>query len=255
MRFCVNFVITLTICLFSLSMSGQQSTCKHRHHHLRSFSGVERSDTVDVKHYDIALDFTQASALIIKGVCTVTVEPLMAIDQLVFDFQGLTVDSIRIDNTLCIFQQSTVLLVIQTPSTLVVGEEVDVDIHYHGQPQQDLSGWGGFYFQNSYAYNLGVGFDADPHSFGRVWHPCFDNFVERASYTLRVLTSGNKTSYCGGVMVEETTMNDSTLRVWELEQTIPAYLASVATGNYVHASRNFESMSGDDIPVLRRCYG
>ncbi|MBI1268018.1 MAG: T9SS type A sorting domain-containing protein [Cryomorphaceae bacterium] len=249
MRISIYILTSLVICMVSLSMNGQQSTCKHRHHNLRSFSGAERSDTVDVKHYDIALDFTQASALIIKGVCTVTVEPLMVVDQLVFDFQGLTVDSIHIANTLCTFDQSSVLLVIQTPSSLIAGEEVDVDFHYHGQPQQDQSGWGGFYFSNSYAFNLGVGFDADPHSFGRVWHPCFDNFVERASYTQRVLTSDNKTSYCGGVLIEETTMSDSTLRVWELEATIPAYLASVATGNYVHASRNFESMTGDDIPV------
>jgi hypothetical protein len=33
---------------------------------------------------------------------------------------------------------------------------------------------------NGYAFNLGVGFAADPHNFGRVWFPCFDNFVERS---------------------------------------------------------------------------
>lgn len=249
MRICIQLLASLVICMLSLSSSGQLPTCKHRHHNLRSFSGAERSDTVDVKHYDIALDFTEASNLIIKGACTVTVEPIFNVDQLVFDLQGLTVDSIVIQNTLCSYVQSDVLLVIQTPATIIAGEQVDAVIHYHGQPQQDASGWGGFYFQNSYAYNLGVGFDADPHSFGRVWHPCFDNFVERASYTIRVLTSDNKSSYCGGMLTEEITMNDSTLRVWELQQTIPAYLASVATGNYVHASRNFESMTGNDVPI------
>lgn len=248
MRHSIQLVLIIAGMVASNLSNAQIHSCKHNQQ-LRFMNGSERSDTVDVKHYDIALDFTQASAFTIAGICTVTIEPLMEVDQLVFDFEGLTLDSVKIENTTCTFQQSQQLVVVQANNTLLANEELEVDFYYHGQPQQDPSGWGGFYFQNSYAYNLGVGFEGDPHSYGRIWHPCFDNFVERATYTLRVLTSDNKKSYCGGVLTSETITADTTLRVWELEQTIPAYLASVSTGNYVHATRSFESISGEDIPV------
>ena len=78
-----------------------------------------------------------------------------------------------------------------------------VVVYYNGSPQGDPSGWGGWYFQGNYSYNLGVGFDADPHNYGRVWHPCFDNFVERATYDFSILTNAGKTSYANGYIVND----------------------------------------------------
>jgi hypothetical protein len=37
-----------------------------------------------------------------------------------------------------------------------------VTVYYHGTPVLDVSGFGGFYFTGDYAFNLGVGLDADP---------------------------------------------------------------------------------------------
>ena len=39
------------------------------------------------------------------------------------------------------------------------------------------------YFASDLIYNLGIGLTTIPPNFGRVWYPCFDNFVERATYT------------------------------------------------------------------------
>ena len=58
-----------------------------------------------------------------------------------------------------------------------------IDVWYQGSPYQDPY-WGGFYFVSDYIYNLGIGLTTIPPNFGKVWYPCFDNFVERATYTL-----------------------------------------------------------------------
>ena len=46
------------------------------------------------------------------------------------------------------------------PSTNNINDTALVTVYYHGTPQGDPLNWGGFYFDNGYAYNLGVGFGA-----------------------------------------------------------------------------------------------
>ncbi|MFM1931914.1 MAG: hypothetical protein RL226_1217, partial [Bacteroidota bacterium] len=245
------FLPLFLLLVFTSSAQINGHTCQHRHKGMtwRSASDASRSDTLDILHFDISLDFTQANAQLVSGVATLNVLTLESVTALLFDFEGMTTDSVHLNGESTPFTHSGETLSIVPASLISAGEELEVRVYYHGQPLQDDSGWGGFYFQSDYAYNLGVGFAADPHSYGRIWHPCFDNFVERAPYTLRVLTNNGKKSYCGGMLTSETVMNDSTLRVWELNQHIPSYLASVATGNYVHAEQTFESMTGSDIPI------
>ena len=48
----------------------------------------------------------------------------------------------------------------------------------------------------------GVGFAADPHSFGRAWFPCFDNFVERCTFEFFVHVDNDRTVFANGALVD-----------------------------------------------------
>ncbi|MBL7943340.1 MAG: M1 family metallopeptidase, partial [Flavobacteriales bacterium] len=172
------------------------------------------------------------------------------IDWINLDLLALTVDSVTNDlGASLTFTHVGELLHISLPDVLNEGDQYLVNVWYHGSPENDTT-WGGFYFASGYAYNMGVGFDADPHNFGRVWFPCFDNFVERSTYEFNILTSNGKTAYCNGLRAEVDTVGlDSLLTRWVMDVEIPSYLANVAVSDYVHVEQSFDSVLGSEIPV------
>ncbi len=212
--------------------------------------GNSRSDSIDIQHYEISLDFTMMDDDLIKASCKISYTALMDdIEQIHLDLLGLTVDSIISPNGLLEYNHSNSDLFVQIGNALNNGDAGDMTVYYHGSPQSDPT-WGGFYFSSGYAYNLGVGFTSVPHNLGRIWFPCFDNFVERSTYSFHVLTNENRTAYCNGMRtaVDEIGV-DSLLTHWQLDQTIPTYLACVAVTNYTHVEQNYVSITGDNIPM------
>jgi aminopeptidase N len=212
--------------------------------------GNLRSDTLDVKHYFIDLNMTQIATHTISGSCEIVLMSLMDnVDRVTLDLAALTVDSVEIGAVNIAFSHIGDKLTIVLPQSLQTSDEVMLKVSYHGVPVQDTS-WGGFYFNSSYAFNLGVAFDAEPHNFGRTWFPCFDNFVERSKFDFHVLTNSGKTAYCNGMRQSvEVVGTDSLLTHWSIQEEIPTYLACVAVGNYTEAISSFPSTQGFDIPI------
>jgi len=130
-------------------------------------------------------------------------------------------------------------------------ETDSITVFYKGSPQLDPSGWGGFYFQGDYAYNLGVGFGSDPHNYGRVWHPCFDNFAERSTYDFTILTNSGRSAYCNGERISVVSAGvDSLITTWKMSDPIPSYLASIAASSYTHVTNSHTStITGIPIPI------
>lgn len=242
----------LILILLAFSASAQHTVCNHPHHKNLLFDdpGNARSDTLDILHTYIYLDLTQTNATQIAGACTQEMESKMNdVSVIHFDLAALQVDSVIIDDVQATYYQDGDHLYIQLENPLMLGDLIAPVIYYHGQPEVDPS-FGGFYTNSNYAYNLGVGFNADPHNYGRVWFPCFDNFVERSTYTVDVLTNNGKTAYCGGMQTSEQEVGmDSLLTRWELNLSIPSYLASVAASTYTHVEWEFENQQGDLIPI------
>lgn len=212
--------------------------------------GNARSDTLDILHYDISLDFTLMEDELLYASCAITFQALMDdIQMMHLDLLGLTVDSITSPNGMLEYAQSGENLYVQFGEPLNSGDQEQLTVFYHGSPAADPM-WGGFYFSSGYAYNLGVGFESVPHNLGRVWFPCFDNFVERSTYSFHVLTNENRTAYCNGLLMNtEVAGADSAIYHWQLSESIPTYLACVAVSNYTHTTQNYESISGDVIPM------
>jgi aminopeptidase N len=161
----------------------------------------------------------------------------------------LLIDSIQQNSVNLNYTYNDTTISISLLSALNIGDTSSVTVYYHGNPKLDPSGWGGFYFSGSYAFNLGVGFDSDPHNLGKIWFPCVDNFTDRAYYEFNIITPSTSKAFCNGILTAQTLLpNGNTRWTWEMNDRIPTYLASIAVAPYYTWKRN---VSG--IPVEIAC--
>ncbi|MDX1651838.1 MAG: M1 family aminopeptidase [Brumimicrobium sp.] len=238
--------------LFSLLIVGIANV-SYTQYGFKNLEDNKRSDTVDVLDYKMILDFTAMGSQILSGQCRVKFQSKMNnIDGISLDLLQFFVDSVKQGNSLITYSYNDTLLRAHLNTTLLQNDIDSVTVYYTGTPQTDPSGFGGFYFQGDYAYNLGVGFQADPHNYGRTWHPCFDNFVERATYDIILITPQGKTGYSNGYIADESVgANNENIRRWVLEETIPTYLACVGVAPYTHVAQQYvSSLTNAQIPVM-----
>lgn len=217
--------------------------------HLMSQSPVPtRSDTIDIKSTSINLNITDFTGKTISGNAKIDFTVLMNnISQLDLDLFKFKIDSVMMNNQSLVFSYNdSITIHIQLPGTMNQNDSASVTVFYHGKPQIDQpSGWGGFYFTGAYAFNLGVGFSANPHPFGRAWFPCFDNFVERSVYHFSITCDSAKQAMCNGQLEGIINHGDGTSTFsWNMPQQIPSYLACVAVGPYTPVHFTYNSIDG-----------
>jgi aminopeptidase N len=213
---------------------------------------IARSDTFDIRHYDIHLDVTNYGAGTIKGWTTVTFAARMNdLDRIRFDLLQLVVDSVVTAGGPIAFSHDGQYLEVPLPAPMNAGDQDSMTVYYHGDPYQDPE-WGGFYFESQYIYNLGIGISTIPPNFGKVWYPCFDSFVERASYTFHVKSAGTYRFLGQGNFIEEVQLGgDTVIRSYELPQEIPTHVSAIAVANYQEHSYTHSGAQAD-IPVNLR---
>ncbi len=239
--------IVATICIFItglLSLSAQKSMPNNK-------ALNSRSDTIDILNYQINLTIIDFTNKKISGSCNIKFTPkINGINTIGLDLLKLTVDSIKMQNNLLTFSYNDTLLTTNLATLLNIGDTASLIVYYHGTPQIDASGWGGFYFQGNYAYNLGVGFDANPHNYGRVWFPCFDNFVERSTYQFNIITANGKNAHCNGKLdTTYTIAGDTIMNSWSINKEIPSYLVCVAVADYATVHTSHVGIFNDTIPI------
>lgn len=236
---------TLFILFFLFSFSAySQHQCNHR----VGFDKSPLSDTIDVLNYHIYIDsiLWDTDELYARTNLTLA-SKVDNLGEVKLELLDLSVDEVIGDGMELTYFQQDNYLIIQLNEILQTGDESEFWITYHGVPFKE--GWGGFYIDNQYAYNLGVGFEADPHNLGKAWFPCVDDFHDRATYDLTVRASDPLKAVAGGVLQEVIDHGDGTRSYhWSLGETIPTYLASVAVGDYEIYEDVFEGMNGD-IPI------
>ncbi|MCB0765288.1 MAG: hypothetical protein KDB84_11315, partial [Flavobacteriales bacterium] len=79
---------------------------------------------------------------------------------------------------------------------------------------------------------------------------CADNFTERNSYEFIVKTHAGYRAWCNGALLSEVQLGgDTIVRHWSIEETMPAYLASVAAAAYTAVRDTFVSITAQPVPV------
>lgn len=210
-----------------------------------------RSDSIAITHYDIRLDLRDFTTFILYGHTSVNFEPIVNnIQEIRLDLMGLTVDSVQdINGNNLTFTTHTNGFTVDLGATYNTGDATGIQVYYHGNPVEDAV-FGGFYFNSTYAYNVGVSLNDIPHNYGKTWFPCFDNFITRSTYDLYVTTNANHDASCGGVHIGTIVNPDlSETHHWKINQTIPTYLASVAVANYVFVNDTFTDYQNNPVPV------
>lgn len=210
-----------------------------------SVSAANAEDSVHIQHYDIRIDSLNFSLQKIWGVTRLTVESKVdGLDELHLLLDGFTVDSVTSDGALLSYGYDDLNLNITLNATLNLGDTDTISVVYHGNPAQDPSGWGGYYWSGTnYAFNLGVGFEENPHVYGRAWFPCIDAFTDRAAYDFHIKVTEDYQAFCNGELTQiEDHGNGLRTYHWQMDETIPTYLASMAVGEYHFLEREYSGI-------------
>jgi len=213
-------------------------------------AGKERSDTFDIKNYKIFVDATNYSGKKLKGTCTVRFQAKMNnLNHIRFDLTKLGIDSVyRTGDGMLIYTYTDPIVDVFLGKTLNTGDIDSVSFIYSGTPYQDPV-WGGVYFANNIIYNLGIGLSSNPPNFGRVWYPCFDNFVERATYEISILSNSGRKGYSIGTFLGQQNLGaDSIVRHYRMNQLLPTYLTNFAASNYAEVNFSHTSPLGT-VPI------
>lgn len=241
------FVFAFFVCLINSAVFSQTRSCAGKKALLNNRqvqppatpAGI--SDTLHIVHYTITIDTIDYSAQTIRGNTELKIlSKQNGVENISLMLLNLQVDSVKAANQVLGFSYNDTILRIAAGTTMNINDSIKISVFYQGHPQQDPSGWGGFYFSGNYAFNLGVGFDADPHSFGRVWFPCIDEFTDKSTYDFFITTPFSYKAFCNGIL-ESNTDNGNNTRTWhwKMNQPIGTYLACVAVAPFYTLERNY----------------
>jgi hypothetical protein len=220
---------------------------------LSNLSGLNsqslKSDTIDVINYNIQLDLRYLSLMNVYGNTLITAVPAMAsVSSFSLDFRKLQIDSLFLGHQLYLnFTYNDSVIRINLPFPAQPTDTIKLRVFYHGTPLIEPYNWGGFHFlpDSTLAFNLGVAFKDYPHNYGRIWFPCLDDFIDRATYDIAVRTKPNHKAVCGGMLLATLPQTDgSIVWQWQLTQPIPTYLASVAVGEFSVLSGSYSGIAG-----------
>lgn len=234
----------------SMGCQGLKSKlCKRIHY--KSSTLDTRSDSIDIIDQYLTFDFWQLDQTLKASARIEISAKVDNINSIRLDLLDLNVDSVIHETGPLNFEYDGLNLEIELFDNLLANESDSFTVYYNGSPTTDAAGFGGFYFSGEYAYNVGVGFAADPHNYGRTWFPCFDNFVERMTFEFEILTDSTHNAICSGEYIDsEIVGEDSLVHYWVMEESIPSYLNAIAIGEFDPVEQDFESILGYDIPVL-----
>ncbi len=210
-----------------------------------------RSDSLDLTTQKIELNITDFPGKTISGHSELSfVSKTSGVKGLYLDLLRFTVDSVYINGQNTPFSYNDTLLTIPFSAPVQQGDSITAVVWYHGEARQGAGGWGGFYWNQGIAFNMGVTLFDIPHGAGRFWFPCFDNFTEKALYEVTITTIPNHSAVCGGFLTSQTTNPDGTQTwKWKMNQPVPSYLVSVAVGPYAFVHKTYNGSIGP-IPVI-----
>jgi hypothetical protein len=206
---------------------------------------ANNADTIHVSHYNISIDTINYTAHTLRGVTELTVHSKVnGLGTVKLDLDTLVVDSIIAQAASLSFTHlNRMALLITLPAVMNTSDSIVMKVYYHGTPVTDPGGFGGFYFNGNYAYNIGVALYQQPHNFGKTWFPCVDEFTDRATYEFHITTPSTYKAFCNGTLQDSTVNANGTLTWnWHFNQTMPTYLAGISAAPFYTLRRTYQGI-------------
>ena len=183
-----------------------------------------------VRRYDLDLTYAVEGNRL-SGDATLEVEVLLATRRLVLDLAHLSVDKVRVSGAgLKRFATRSDRLVLDLTEEVPRGTVLTVVVRYSGSPRplvaRDLgdAGWE--------ELTDGVIVAAQPHG-SPTWFPCNDRPDDKAAYRIALRVTAGYTVVANGVLREHRRGGSSETWVFEQEEPMATYLATVQIGRYV----------------------
>jgi aminopeptidase N len=160
-------------------------------------------------------------------------------DNMVFDFAGLQIDSVFLDNSLISATLQNEALQIPVPSSIMAGDTQTVRIYYQGRPEK------GLYFRTNGHGDPVVYTHNEPYD-AHFWFPCKDDPSDKATLEMVINVPVTFTVLSNGKLVGQSFSGPgNTIFYWKEEYPIATYLISLAAAPYMIVSHSFHAQSAD----------
>ena len=213
---------------------------------------AEVHDSVDVLHYDLALDMGHLVTKQLRGEAEITFVKTRECSRVTFDLIADSIHPVWLDGAVTRgfdFDRDNRLVTVYVGGQ--PGDTHVVRITYFSHGYVESYGFGGLHMDNALHYNLGAVFMESPHCFGRSLYPCRDNFHDKATYTYRVTSKPGWRSLCSGLLTSSSTNADGSLtEVWQLEQPSPTYISSASSAPWHVIETSYPGENGSYPAIL-----
>ncbi|HVO74418.1 MAG TPA: M1 family aminopeptidase [Ignavibacteriaceae bacterium] len=210
----------------------------------------------DALYYRLNLKVSYNPNNLIGQVRVIGKSSLSALSRIFLDLSNnLTVDSVKGETEVLTYTHSGSKLTINLERTLNINEKFDIEIYYHGVPQN--TGMGSFVF-DSHNGEPSIWTLSEPYG-ARDWWPCKDTPADKAdSSDVWITCSSNLTGISNGILTGKIVNGDGTTTYkWKSRYPIANYLISIAVSNYAEYKNYFKYTSGgirDSMLVVHYIY-
>ena len=184
----------------------------------------------DVQEYVIALDIDPVGNDI-TGSVTISAMALEYLEAFNLDFHRLTVDSVNVNEEEAIFSRNEDELTIKPSKALEADKPFTVVVAYHGSPRLFRSDAAPFPMGWSHTDDGSINVFGEPES-AMTWFPNNNHPRDKATYRFEITVPNPWMVAATGVLKETNVNGDHTTFIWEMDQPMASYLASINIDQY-----------------------
>ena len=196
----------------------------------------------DVAHYDLAIDWS-ADAGTIDAHAEIDLTPTEALTSFNLDLVGLDVAAITVDGVTAGFTRAGRELTVTPVRPLRSGADVVVVVDYSGSPQPVVVGTD--LFPLGWTTHGRDVFVASEPAGAATWFPANDHPTDKATFRFEITVPSDLSVIANGVERSERTVGGRSTWVYEMDDPMATYLASVVIG---HLSFD-ESVGPTGLPI------
>jgi Peptidase family M1 domain/Peptidase M1 N-terminal domain len=181
----------------------------------------------EVEHYGLSITYNPDSDRLV-GVATIEATATKNLSRFNFDFDGLTVRSIRVEGRRATWERRRGELMITPRNGIERYRSFVVVVRYGGIPKmiRDALGMAGRIRTHDGVLILG-----EPHA-ASTWFPANDHPIDKASFTFDITVPEGLEAISNGVLEGSSTQDGWTTWRWRADDPMASYLAAMAVGEF-----------------------
>lgn len=226
---------TIFFSLLLLSTGGCRAHSEHKRHHGEPGIGDDYYPRLgnggyDVQSYIISLEVDPVSNYV-SGTTRISALLTEPLDSLTLDFQGLSVDSVTVNDKAAAFSQidPKLSVTLQNPDDLQ--GTFSILVAYHGHPRPITAAGGGWLAGWEHSDDEVINVINEPDG-ASTWFPNNNHPRDKAMYRFEITVPNPWVVAATGKLIQTEPLGDKTRYVWEMNRPMASYLAAINIGKY-----------------------